>query len=196
MEVWKDVVGYEGIYQISNYGTLKSLDRLDRKGRITHGKIISTKKNNRQYIQVHLLKDGKEKMALLHRLVAQAFIPNPNNYAQVNHKDENKDNNNANNLEWCTNIYNRRYGTGYQRSVEKHDYKKLAKLNSKRVIQLDSEENILNIFNSIREAQDKTNVHRSNISACCKKGNRIAAGGYKWRYAEDEICKNRFTEES
>ena len=123
-EIWKDIEGYEGIYQVSNKGRVKSLKR----------KICSNSNNHKyntlsekllklsgggKYIQVILCKDGKTSAKLVHRLVAQAFIPNPNNYPVINHKDENKKNNDVRNLEWCTYKYNNEYNGRIEKCKDK-----------------------------------------------------------------------------
>ena len=108
MEEWKDIIGYEGIYQISNKGRVKSLNRIDSRGHKVNEKILRPGKRN-NYLHVRLCKDGKFKDYKIHRLVAQAFLPNPDNLPVVNHKDENKLNNNVENLEWCTQKYNVNY---------------------------------------------------------------------------------------
>lgn len=100
-EEWKDVVGYEGLYQISNLGRIKGLKR---------NKINNQVLGNKGYYKVHLCKNGKSKYITVHRLVAQAFISNPNNYPCVNHKNETRTNNTVDNLEWCTQKYNCNYG--------------------------------------------------------------------------------------
>lgn len=121
LEIWKPVVGYEGLYEVSNLGRVKSLDRIVKGcyGSIAHkkGKIISSGIGSTGYCIVSLQKDGKGKSFGVHRLVAQAFIPNPDNLPMVNHKDEVKTNNNVENLEWCDCKYNCNYGTGIERCV-------------------------------------------------------------------------------
>lgn len=109
-EIWKDIKGYEGKYQVSNLGRIKVLN-YKRSGQ----EHIMATKNNKGYCEIRLAKDGKRKDFIVHRLVAQAFIPNPNNLPQVNHIDENKTNNCVNNLEWCTQAYNNSYGTRLER---------------------------------------------------------------------------------
>ena len=115
--VWRDVKGYEGIYQISNYGEVIRLMSYDSRGHLRNSKILKQSKNKYGYLQLGLHKDGKEKKYLVHRLVAENFIDNPNNYPEINHKDENKQNNSASNLEWCDRIYNVNYGNAQIKRV-------------------------------------------------------------------------------
>ena len=112
-EIWKDIEGYEGEYQISNYGNVKSLNYL----RTGKERILKPGKNRGGYYYVQLYKN-KAKNHYIHRLVAQAFIKNPRNLPQVNHKDENKSNNRVDNLEWCMPIYNANYGTRNKRTSD------------------------------------------------------------------------------
>lgn len=116
MEQWKDIAGYEGLYKVSNLGRVKSLDRTfirsDERLHNKAGRILKPANTTRGYLCVNLSDINHNiKRVVIHRLVVQAFIPNPNNYPQVNHKDENKTNNIVDNLEWCSNIYNCMYGT-------------------------------------------------------------------------------------
>lgn len=120
-EVWKDIIGYEGVYQVSNLGNVKSLERKRFNGRVLVNKKSQIMKQyilKNGYCSTRLYKDGKSKNHLIHRLVAIAFIPNPQNLPQVNHKDENKGNNCVDNLEWCDRVYNNNYGTAQQRHSE------------------------------------------------------------------------------
>lgn len=112
-EIWKDIKGYEGKYQVSNYGSVKTLNY-----RRTGTARLLIPKNDKGYLAVGLYKNGKRKMFLIHRLVAEAFIPNPENLPQVNHIDEDKTNNYVENLEWCTQSYNNNYGTRLKRVSE------------------------------------------------------------------------------
>lgn len=105
-EVWKDIAGYEGLYQVSNFGRVKSTPRAR-----TKGGLLKPQHDRKGYIVFGLCKNGRNRMLKAHRLVAEAFIPNPGNLPEVNHKDEDKANNCADNLEWCTTPYNINYGT-------------------------------------------------------------------------------------
>jgi hypothetical protein len=104
MEVWKDIEGYEGIYQVSSLGAVKSLDRLDGRGHKILGKLLKTGNDVRGYQQVSLSKNGKATVRRVHRLVAETFIPNPEEKPQVNHIDGYKTNNTVDNLEWTTSL--------------------------------------------------------------------------------------------
>ena len=110
IEEWKDVVGYEGLYQVSNFGNIKSLFRYKRqlKPVIRNG-----------YESVKLCKNKNAKFVSVHRVVAEAFIPNPQKLPIINHKDENKQNNCVENLEWCTNVYNINYGNAQEKKAQK-----------------------------------------------------------------------------
>lgn len=118
-EIWKDIEGYEGLYQVSNMGNIKRVEHEDyrcRQGyRVFKERILKPYISTKGYKRVNLSKNNKKKEVPVHRLVAMAFIENPNNYPQINHKDENKFNNNVDNLEWCTCKYNNNYGTKSQR---------------------------------------------------------------------------------
>lgn len=163
MEVWKDISGFEN-YQISNYGNVKSLNY----GRTGKSKLLKPTVSGKGYLQVRLYKSGKLTALMVHRLVAMEFIPNSNNWKQINHKDENKFNNNANNLEWCDNQYNNTYNG-------KHN--KIAKA----VIQRSKAGNEIARYKSIREAERKTGIKNITITRCCK-GVYKTAGGYVWEY--------------
>ncbi len=187
-EIWKDVVGYEGIYQVSSLGNLKSCDMyvLARNGkrRKVKGKILKKRYMPNGYVQYVLCKDGVKKYFYAHRLVATAFISNENNLPQVNHKNEDKKDNNVDNLEWCDQIYNNLYGTKIERSVKNTDYKSVALKNSKKVSQYDLNNNFIATWCSISEAARVLHLHSGDISYCCRNKKIKSAGGYIWRYAD------------
>lgn len=175
MEEWRDIKGYEGIYQISNLGNIKSLDRYveysDRPKVFTKEKIRKPVIAKTGYYMVILRKHSQCDARYIHRLVAEAFIPNPNNLPQVNHKDENKLNNNVSNLEWCTEKYNVNYGTCRERSANNRSFE---------VEQYDKNGVFIKKWKSIREAGRKTGINVSNISKVCS-GERKTAGKYIWK---------------
>jgi len=171
MEEWRDIEGYEGLYKISNIGRVRSLPR-----NTTKGKILKPVKQPNGYLQVLLYKNGKKKKFLIHRLVAKAFIPNPLNLPEVNHKDENKENNRVdgcvNNLEWCSAKYNVNYGTRNKRLAEKQ---------SKPVIQYDLQGNFIKEWSSGWEVQRQLGYFQGGISACCL-GKQKTAYNFIWKY--------------
>lgn len=177
-EIWKDIEGYEGIYQVSSLGRVRSLDRIVmvyRQGqhiRKIPGKMKKPHLSNIGYYSVNLSKDNRPKFMLVHRLVAAAFIPNPYNLPEVNHKDENKLNNMVENLEWCDSKYNINYGTSIQRKNE---------ATSIKVLQRDLNGKLIAEYTNSLEASKITGVERSTIARCCRK-ERITAGGFIWEY--------------
>lgn len=185
-EIWKDVKDYEGIYQVSNLGRVKVLPRKRKNG--IKGSYIQKEKLmkpfiSRRYKEVILRKDNKYKHFRVHRLVATTFIPNTENKPQVNHIDGNKFNNNADNLEWCTQSENQlhAYRTGLQKPV----YGRKNVL-AKPVIQLDLEGNYIKTYGSTMEAERQTGANHSNISRCCMKNKKYkSVGGYRWEYMND-----------
>lgn len=176
-EQWRNVKGYEGLYQVSNLGKVFS---------VRSKKILKPNELKSGYLQVKFYVHRKIKCFLVHVLVAKAFIDNPNNYPIINHKDECKTNNRVDNLEWCTHKYNTNYGSAILKMSQNHsDNGALA--TRKKVCQFDKEMNLINIFKSITEAGKKTNTNISNISMCCRKGKyRKHANGYVWRFKDME----------
>lgn len=125
-EIWVDIKGFEGLYQVSNFGKIKSLSRYvckkDGKKMFVDEKILQPYcKSNSGYLSIPLSKDGKRCVKTIHRIVAESFIPNINEYRDVNHKDGNKNNNNVDNLEWCTHSYNIKHA--YEKLKHKHVYR-------------------------------------------------------------------------
>lgn len=167
MEKWKKIKGYEN-YEISTYGNVKSLKNKNIK-------ILKPSKSNSGYLQVVLCKNGKTKNHFIHRLVAENFIENKNNYSEINHKDENKLNNHIDNLEWCTRLYNMNYG-----NVKN----KISNSMKIKVIKMTKDNAIIKVYGSIKMAAKENNVKETNIVKCCKniKGYKTC-GGYKWQYA-------------
>ena len=181
-ETWKDVVGYEGFYKISNKGNVKSVERLDSIGRKCGGLTLRAREHKHGYLHVSLYKNNKNKNKLIHRLVSEAFIPNPNLFLEVNHIDENKKNNEIANLEWCDTKYNVNYGTRNARVGNKLSKKvKAVNVINGEVIR----------FNSTSEAR-KNGYSGGNVSSACRgdfrngKGNLIGNGhlykDYNWCY--------------
>lgn len=164
-EIWKSVKGYEGLYEVSSLGRVKNVKK---------SKFIAIVKRdkNSEYRCASLSKDGTQKIYGVHRLVAEAFLPNPENLPVVNHKDENPANNCVENLEWCTQQYNCTYGTRTQRIAEKHN---------KAVSQFDKAGNFIKTYKSVTEAASTNNFILTNIAKCCR-GERFSANGYIWKY--------------
>ena len=181
MEHWKEIKGYEGLYMVSNLGNVKSLGS-DKwhKGKILNPH-LDGKKN---YLLVGLHKNGKLFHKQVHRLVAETFISNPNNYPVVNHKDECKTNNNVENLDWCTIKYNSTYGNARFKNVISRTKNK-SKNSEKPILMLDLNGNVIREFRSCYDASRFTGLSRTIIRYCCigNKRNKTA-GGYKWKYKE------------
>ena len=154
MEIWKDIKDFEGLYWISNLGRVKN----------KHGKILKPEIRN-GYYSVDLVKNKKRYKCRIHRLVAEAFIPNPDNLPMVNHKDENKLNDEASNLEWCDNTYNTHYSKHQDLSVYCFD--------------LDEH------FKSASDAAVHTGVCRTSIVKACR-GQLAQAGGKLWCYSKNK----------
>lgn len=117
-EVWKDIPGYEGIYEVSNFGQVRSISRIDCTGRHITGRILKQCNTPSGYPKIELCLDGTSKQVLVHRIVGTVFVHNPGNCTQINHKDENRENNHADNIEWCTPKYNINYGNRTQRMAK------------------------------------------------------------------------------
>lgn len=176
-EKWITVKGYDGLYEVSNFGRVRSVSRVDSYGRHRKEKVL-TPHDNKGYMQVGLYKNGKMSWHFVHRLVAEAFIGiRPNGY-EVNHIDEDKANNCANNLEYVTRTENVRHGTGNKRrSTSNINHPAL----SRPVRQTSKDGEIVAIYPSQAEAHRTTGINASHISLCCL-GKRKTAGGYGWCY--------------
>lgn len=170
-EVWKQIKGFEGLYSVNNKGNVKHDKTTKGIGSGNYAReehLIKHRISNKGYAVVDLYKNNKRSGLLVHRLVAIAFLDNPNNYKVVNHKDENKLNNYVENLEWCTQKYNMNYGTCPT---------KIANANSKSVLQLDKNGLVIKKFNSIIEAKRQTGISGGCISEVLH-GRRKTAGGF------------------
>lgn len=182
-EIWKPVTGYEGLYEVSNKGQVKRLERdiICNNGVKRHMKerILKGSLDSYGYLQANLYNaKGRYKLLLVHRLVAKAFIPNPENKPQVNHNDENKTNNCVDNLEWMTNEENVNYGTRNERAG-----KAISKAKSKSVAQYSKDGELLKVWSSIKEAGCKLGISRGNISSAAR-GVYKTSGGFVWKYVE------------
>ena len=164
-EIWRDIDGYEGLYQISNKGRVKSLHNGSER-------ILRSWTNNDGYLNVALYKNAAAQHRLVHRLVSEAFIPNLENKPQVNHKDENKLNNCVNNLEWSTAKENSNYGSRNERL-------------SRKILQYSKSGEFIREWQSAAEVERELNINHSNIADCCKD-KRKSAGGFVWRYKEKD----------
>lgn len=169
-EIWKPIIGYEGLYEVSNYGNIKSLNWRNR----NIEKCLYLKKHNKGYFQVELVKNKKRKMVLVHRLVAEAFLENPLNKPQINHKDYNRSNNSVENLEWCTINENMTHSAIRRKSKPTK--------RKEKIIQLDLQGNIVKIWNSCVSIKTDKNYHQTSIFECCE-GKRKTAYGFIWQYA-------------
>lgn len=184
-EIWKDIKGFEGYYQISNLGNVKSLG-IYNKNQYKYEHLKNKRISNKGYYYVAVSYKSKFKILTIHRLVAQAFIPNPFNKPCVNHIDGNKLNNSLDNLEWVTYSENTKHawenGLFSEEGLKKRGAKigKASKLRcSKPIYQLDMNGNIIREFNSITDAYLETGIN--NIGAVAR-GVRNKAGGYKWQF--------------
>lgn len=185
-EIWVDIQGYENKYQISNKGRVKSLYLINRQTKISREKMLSYGYNLQGYPFVRLSKDGKSSKNLyIHKLVAKHFIPNPNNYPVVNHKNGIKTDNRVDNLEWCTQKYN--IQQSFKNGQQKPTWLGKTGIDcplSIKVNQYDINNNFIKQWNSLRDVQRELNIFAISISRCCK-GNQKTAGGYIWRYTND-----------
>ena len=178
-EIWKPKKDYEGLYEVSNFGRVKSLGNGNSGN--SKERILKPYKTKDGYLKIGLFKNGKRKKILVHRLVAETFLPNPNNLPEVNHKDENKTNNfvgtpendyKDGNLEWCTREYNQKFGTRTER---------IAKTRSKPVLQISLKGEFIREWKSAKECE-RNGFNQGHVCNCCK-GKRKSHKGFKWCYA-------------
>ena len=176
-EEWKDIKDYEGLYQVSNLGNVRSLDRYvnykNIKERLIKGKEIKPVDAGNGYMRVTLSNKNKTRIYSIHRLVAEAFIPNPENKPEINHKKGRKNDNRASELEWCTHKENMEHAceTGLKQSK------------GKTILQYDLQGNFVKEWDSLTEAGKYTKTNKSHICQVCKK-QRNKAGNYIWKYKD------------
>lgn len=172
-EIWRDVQGFEGRYMVSNYGRVKSLFAVNTNNSSKIQEFILSPRQCGQkkakYLAVILHNGDKKRQVRIHRLVAEAFIPNPNNYTEINHKDENKYNNHVENLEWCSRSYNVNYGTRNEKSAQK---------TRKPIMAIDNNGNEVMRFDSILAAAKHIGRHESTLSHAIADNKTVC--GYKW----------------
>ena len=195
-EIWKDIPEYEGYYQASNLGRIKSLTRIKyaNGGSYMSKEIILKQATTKlRYKSVALCKNGIQKHYWVHRLIALTFLPNPNEWPDINHKDENPSNNNVENLEWCTTKYNMNYGTCVERRkasfVRNQSFLKAnatkvrnqSRCHETPILGTSKDGDAVLSYKSITEAARSTGISKGHIGECVK-GIRKSAGGYYWKY--------------
>lgn len=198
MEIWKDIEGYEGKYQVSNFGNVRSLKYRNQ----NISKNLTPQTSHKGYKVVNLMEGGKNKFALVHRLVAMAFVDNPNNYPIVNHKDENPQNNHVDNLEWCTYSYNTSYSMNIhpeRKRINADNLEKYSPRNKKgvphkfrnQVAILDDNNNIIKVYDNAVTAASILGLHTCNVTEVCKAnkkrqiGKKRRTGGYIFEFLEE-----------
>ena len=171
-EIWCYIKGYEGLYEVSNYGRVRSL-------KFGKEKILKPSRDTDGYLFVGIRKNGHRKICRVHRLVAETFIPNPSNLSEINHLDEDKDNNLVQNLEWCDRKYNCNYGNRNKRISEKMTNGKLSKL----VLQYTKSGEFVKEWKSMNDVQRNLGYSTGNISSCCT-GRRKNAYNFIWKFKD------------
>lgn len=194
-EIWKDIKGYEGYYQASNLGRVRSLDRTV-KNKSFKGKILKPRYNSKGYTTTALSINGVQKNYLTHRLIALTFIPNPNDYREINHKNEIKDDNSADNLEWCDRVYNMNYGSiketirknvsgvnnpHYGKHHSEETKEKLRVAHEKKIAQYTKDDELIKIWESATQAANALGLTSSAINSCLRNRAKTA-GGFVWKY--------------
>lgn len=181
-EIWKDIPGYEGLYQVSNLGRVKSLDRFVKTGMGTRHQeeiIVKPTTLNGGYLKIRLYKDGTTSGRLVHRLVAEMFKPNIENKTDVNHKNGDKTDNRVDNLEWVSHKENMQHAFAMGLIGGKHF---LNNKGSKAVSQYDENMTLIETYPSMHEAERKTGIRQGIISTSVHRGSKV--GGYIWKLAD------------
>ncbi len=196
-EIWKEIPGYEGLYEASNKGNIRSLPRMIRsygklkkvgnlsEKEIYHhnpSKVLSQSESSDGYMRCILSINGKRKMASVHRLVAKAFVDNENNNPVVNHIDENKKNNVPSNLEWVTVSYNNAYGTRMDRVYKSKGFLDSVERHKKKISRCDLNGNILENYDSGVDAYKANNIYKPTGISNCLKGRMKTYKGFIWKY--------------
>lgn len=180
-EIWRPVAGLEGIYEVSNKGRVRSLDRVEIQkngiARKRKGRIIKTSIKQNGYAHFRLSHNGEATDVSVHRVVAAAFIPNPHNHPCINHKDGNRANNFVENIEWCTYKYNNEYMNRINRAVEARGCRKIGKYSKDGVL--------LDVYRSTNMAASVNRLSRGNLYSALH-GKQKTCGGYKWKYMEGD----------
>lgn len=178
METWKPIKGFPN-YEVSDLGSVRSLNWRGK----GNSQRLFLKPHNKGYLQVELANERGRKTFLVHRLVADAFIPNPDHYPLVNHLDADRTNNRVENLEWCTQSQNMRYA--YSLPSNKRLVRR-GRRRAEQVLQIDMDGNVVRTWEDVRTIKVETGMSDWSIAECCR-GNRKTAYGYKWRFATSNI---------
>lgn len=183
---WASITGYEGLYEVSSDGRVRTLAHKTMGHSIPSKELAITIHKSQRYAKVRLYKDGRPKDHAVHRLVATAFVPNPEGKPQINHKDGNKANNSATNLEWCTQAENNNH------AIRKglNSTESAVKATMKKVVQLNANGESVKVWDSMTEAAIALGLQVSNISHCCK-GRIKSTGGYRWEFLSDRSKRKK-----
>ena len=184
-EIWKNIEGYENLYQISSIGRVRSLDRFDSIGRFIKGKILKPRIDKDGYHCIFLSKNGTQKPFKIHRLVAQAFIPNPDNKPCIDHVKCVRSDNRLENLRWATHKENTHTPLSIVKYKPPKNKNGCENSNAKQVLQLTKEGCLIQKWGCMKEAADALNIDYIKISKCCR-GIQKQTNGSRWEYYNHE----------